>query len=105
MRGKLTSPVRQTPRQMQKAFICTINQSKTACFCLVAYLRVFVKPKLKGRSSRKLDLERSLISITLASFMASMKLRLKAIRDMAMIRRNHHESSLYWLHSTDPRAI
>ena len=105
MRGKLTKPVRQTPLQMQKAFICTINQSKDVCFCLMAYLRVFVKPKLKVNSKRKGSLVDSLIGVALSSFRATMDLRLTAIRDMIKLKRTLHEASLYWMHSTDPRGI
>jgi hypothetical protein len=106
MRAKLAKPICKTPLQMQKAFICTINQSKDVCFCLMAYLRVFVKPMLSARSLRKkAAIKDSLLSVAMSSFKASMDLRLQAIKDMFGVRHTEHEASLYWLHASDPRAI
>lgn len=105
MRGKLTKSAQIAPRQMQTIMVCTISQSKEACLCLMAYLRVFVKPKLRTSGSRKRNLQGSLLAVALSSFRASMELRITAVKEHVRTRLTPHEKSLYWLHATDPRAI
>lgn len=105
MRAKLAKSAQIAPRQMQTLMVCTLSQSKEACMCFMAYLRVFVKPKLRISGSRKHGHQRSLMAIVFSSFCATMELRNSAVKEHIRTRKTLYEKSLYWLHSTDPRAI